>query len=123
MFTAEMLQEVAPSFKVLEKLSPDPFLLFMEPPSLDVRITNQFALFSIMSNPEVDLRDWLSSRTALAKQIIIPASLKLEIRDKLDQAGVNERMLYPGADGLARWLTRYYSSADPADKLTPSPLA
>lgn len=85
-----------------------PFVVFLEPPSLDGRIVNQFALFSLMSAPDASLDDWLAARPALARRIVVPAALKWEVRDKLDQANINERVLFPGLDGLSRWLTRYY---------------
>ncbi|SOD89979.1 hypothetical protein [Spirosoma fluviale] len=43
---------------------------------------------------------------------MIDHRLKWEIRDKLDQANINERVLFPGLDGLSRWLRRQYVQAD-----------
>lgn len=108
-FTAEMLDQVADSLKQLDALGSEDFVIFLEPPSLDQRIANQFALFSMMASSNAQLDDWLLEHPGLARKIIIPAALKWEVRDKLDQAGITERLLYPGLDGLARWLRRYYS--------------
>jgi hypothetical protein len=108
-FTAEMLQRVAQTLPELDRLAARRFLLFLEPPSLDDRIVNQFALFSLISSPTLQMDDWLTRHRGLAHKIIIPARLKWEIRDKLDQANVSERVLFPGLDGLSRFLTRYYS--------------
>ena len=96
------------SLRDFDRLSRTPFVVFLEPPSLDPRITNQLALFSLMSSASATLDDWLAKHAALARRVILPASLKWEVRDKLDQANVNERVLFPGLDGLSRWLTRYY---------------
>jgi hypothetical protein len=96
------------SLAAFDRLARKPFVLFMEPPSVDPRITNQFALFSLMPNPAARLDDWLATAPRLARRIVIPAGLKWEVRDKLDQLNINERVLFPGLDGLSRWLTRYY---------------
>ena len=87
----------------------DDFVVFLEPPSLDDRIVNQYALFSLMSSPTANLDLWLAQHPELSRRIIIPAGLKWEVRDKLDQANITERVLFPGLDGLSRWLKRYYS--------------
>ena len=107
-FTVEMLA----AFKTLrdfDKLSRDPFVVFLEPPAVDRRILNQFALFALMSDPTATMDDWVREHPELCRLVIVPASLKWEIRDKLDQANVNERVLFPGLDGLSRWLMRYYT--------------
>ena len=108
-FTAEMLTEAARTLSDLEHLAEDDFVLFFEPPSLDDRIVNQFALFSLMSRATVRLDCWLSENPDLLRRVVIPAELKWEVRDKLDQANITERVLMPGLDGLSRWLTRYYT--------------
>jgi hypothetical protein len=108
-FTAEMLACVARTVRELEQLAEEPFLLSLEPPSVDDRIVNQFALFSLISDPTVSHDRWIGEHPRLVRKIAIPASLKWEIRDKLDQANITERVLYPGLDGLGRWLARYYT--------------
>ena len=107
-FTAEMLTKAARSLEELQKLKTEEFAVFFEPPSLDQRIVNQYAVFSMLSNPDIALHDWLEDRAIRAFRIIIPAELKWEIRDKLDQSNINERVLFPGLDGLAIWLKRHY---------------
>jgi hypothetical protein len=106
-FTVEMLGEF-PSLKAFDALGREPFVVFIEPPSLDTRILNQFALFSLMPTPSARLDEWLEAHPALFKRVVVPAELKWEVRDKLDQANINERTLLPGLDGLSRWLERYY---------------
>lgn len=108
-FTAESLAAVASTLGEFDALSTSEFVAFFEPPSLDDRIVNQFALFSLASSPDVRLDAWLATHPDAYRTIRIPASLKWEIRDKLDQANISERVLFPGLDGLSRWLKRYYS--------------
>lgn len=112
-FTVEMLGAFT-TLKEFDALKREPFVVFMEPPAVDRRILNQLALFSLMSSPDARLDDWLERHPRLCRKVRIPASLKWEIRDKLDQANVNERVLFPGLDGLSRWLARYYTPAGAA---------
>jgi hypothetical protein len=108
-FTAEMLDRVAQRRRELELLAEDEdFVLFLEPPSLDDRIVNQYALFSLMSKPDGSLESWAEQHRELVRKLVVPSALKWEVRDKLDQANVTERVLFPGLDGLSAWLRRYY---------------
>jgi hypothetical protein len=87
------------------------YVLFFEPPSIDDRIINQFAYFSLASSPNLVMDDWLRDlhEPDLWSRIIVPAHLKWEGRDKLDQANISERVLFPGLDGISMWRKRHYS--------------
>jgi len=107
-FTAEMLEQATQSLAGLEKLSRRPFPIFLEPPSLDQRIVNQFALFSLPSSASIRLDHWLDSHKDTARKIIIPAAAIREVRDKLGQANIAEGVLFPGLDWIESGLSRYY---------------
>jgi len=117
-FTFEALKK---TFSTIEKfdgqtitsaLGTNPRAIFFEPPSIDGRIVNQFAYFSALSDRNVKLDEWLFeddiSSVVRSQMIIIPKDMKWEIRDKLDQSNINERMLFPGLGGLCSWLSRHY---------------
>jgi hypothetical protein len=108
-FTTEMLDRIARDVAAFEGIGDDAFVVFVEPPSFDQRIVNQYALFSLASDPGLALDDWLESHPGLLRKLVVPAELKWEIRDKLDQVNVTERVLFPGLDGLSRWVARYYT--------------
>ncbi len=112
-FTAEMLGLAAGTVGEFDRLDSSPFVVFYEPPSLDDRIVNQYAVFSLMSSPDARMDAWLDRTKAAARRLIIAADLKWEVRDKLDQANITERVLFPGLDGLCQWLARYYRPRTP----------
>jgi hypothetical protein len=116
-FTTEILDKFASALSSFDAkvadMTEDEFVLFLEPPSFDPRIVNQFGLFSMMSSPTANLLDWLVAHPNVYRRIIIPAELKLEIRDKLDQSNITERVLFPGLDGLSAWLSRHYAPLGP----------
>jgi hypothetical protein len=106
--SADLLHELTPTLAEFDRIGDD-VVVFFEPPALDQRIVNQYALFSLMPSPHARMDAWLAERPQLARRVIVPAELKWEVRDKLDQANVTERVLFPGLDGLATWLKRYFS--------------
>src|SRR5258706_1984590 len=85
--SAGLLTEVAPSLGDFDRLGED-FVVFFEPPALDERIVNQYALFSVMPSPQARMDEWLEERPDLARRIRLPAELQWEWRDKLAQREV-----------------------------------
>jgi FRG domain-containing protein len=111
LFTTELLGGAARDLEEFDRLGvgDEPFLVFFEPPSLDERIVNQSSVLSALSDPTSHMEDWLERHGDLWWAWRIPAHVKADIRERLDQANVTERVLLPGLDGLAAWLRRYYS--------------
>ncbi|MEU5867660.1 FRG domain-containing protein [Nonomuraea sp. NPDC047529] len=110
LFSTEMLAERAAGLARFDALGRErPFVVFFEPPSLDERMVNQSSVLSAMSGATYQLDDWLAAHPGLWRGWSIPAEVKVEIRRRLDQAGITERVLLGGLDGLAEWLRRYYS--------------
>lgn len=119
-FTTELLAEHAANLEDLSRLgASEPYLLFFEPPSLDDRIVNQSAVLSTLSDGTASMDGWLETHADCCHCWRLSPDAKAEIRERLDQANVTERVLMPGLDGLATWLRRYYApgrtSADPLE--------
>ena len=101
-----------PELHRMSDISDNPYVLFFEPASMLDRIVNQYALFSVTSDPKVGISDLPAGGECCVKYII-PREVKLEIRDKLDYVNISERMIYPGLDGICRWIARRYAPLGP----------
>lgn len=107
--STDALERQVDTLEALDEMrSKDDFLLIIEPPALDQRITNQYAMLSALPSPTEPVNHFLERHPEFARRLVIPGLLKWEVRDKLDQFNVTERMLFPGLDGLSTWLRRYY---------------
>lgn len=76
------------------------------PPYISSRIQNQSGLFTVHNKPEeIFTHDKL-------KKVIIPKEIKRDVKKRLYQFGINQRMIYPGLEGISRdlkWLeTKIY---------------
>ena len=83
-------------------------MLIVEPPSIDQRIMTQFSFFSIIPSGMHDIESFLNQYTNNTVRYIIKKEIRWQARDLLDQLNISERMVYPGLDGLSKWLERHY---------------
>lgn len=90
---------------------PREFACMVDPPSVHPRIQAQGAVFTICSDKTQSFDAFLFRHgigDALMR-LVIPTSSVRHVRDQLDLAGIDERLLYPDLDGVAARIRRYYS--------------
>jgi len=108
LFTVEMLDEVVQCLDKYDDDMKSDAMILVEPPSIDQRIINQYSYFSVIPKNMDSIEAFLNAKTEHTSKYIIDKSLKWRIRDMLDQLNVNERIVYPGLDGLSSWIKRHY---------------
>ncbi|MDO5133869.1 MAG: FRG domain-containing protein [Eubacteriales bacterium] len=111
-FSVNMLREVCDSLEQYDRDMQDRSMVIIEPPSLDKRIVNQYSFFSVIPDAMDDIVGFLDAHTMLTARFIIKKELRWRIRDMLDHQNMTERIVYPGLDGLSKWLGRHYFVRD-----------
>lgn len=112
-FSLDAFAQIAQNIKQYDLDMGDQAMVCFEPPSVDQRIVNQYSFFSAVPSRITDLETFLDTHTENTVKYVIDKRLRWELRDILDQLNINERMIYPGTAGVAKWLARhYYVKAD-----------
>ncbi len=107
-FSLKMLHEACSSPEEYDADMRGNAMLIVEPPSIEQRIINQYSFFSIVPMGMEDVIDFLDAHTEKTVRFVIRKELRWQVRDLLDQLNISERIVYPGLDGLSRWLARHY---------------
>jgi hypothetical protein len=88
-----------------------PFACMLEPASVDPRIAEQSAVFTLTSDKKAPFDAFLARHGlehALTRFVIGVEDVP-RVRDQLDMVGADERRLFPDLDGVAAKLRRYYA--------------
>lgn len=107
-FSLKMLQEACSGPEEYDEDMKGDAMLIVEPPSIEQRIVTQYSFFSIIPSDMEDIEHFLNTRTNETVRYIIKKEIRWQVRDLLDQLNINERIIYPGLDGLSKWLERHY---------------
>ena len=107
-FSLDGLAEIAENIQQYDEDMKDQAMVCFEPPSVDQRIVNRYSFFTAIPSGIRDLETFLDTHTENTVKYVIDKRLRWELRDILDQLNINERMIYPGTAGIAKWLARHY---------------
>ena len=107
-FTVDMLRQASESLAQYDEDMGDRAMVVLEPPSISDRIVNQYAFFSVVPTGMTDIEAFLDRNTEKTVKYVIAGQLRWRVRDMLDQLNMSERIVYPGLDGISRWIARHY---------------
>ncbi|MBQ1369090.1 MAG: FRG domain-containing protein [Firmicutes bacterium] len=107
-FSVDMLTEVTNSLEQYDNDMGNNSMVVIEPPSIGSRIVNQYSFFSIIPTGMDDVEAFLNENTENTVMYVLDRHLRWRVRDMLDQLNMSERIVYPGLDGLSRWIARHY---------------
>ncbi len=108
LFSVEMLSKLAHSLEEYDEDMGDRSMVIIEPPSTNNRIIMQYSFFSVIPTGMKDIETFLDHHTENTVKYVIDRSLRWRVRDMLDSLNISERLLYPGLDGLSKWIARHY---------------
>ena len=111
-FSVDLLHSVAHSLAEYDADMGTNTMATLEPPSISQRIINQYSFFSVIPSDITDIEAFFEQKTEETVRFVISKDIRWDIRDLLDQYNVNERIIYPGLDGLTKWITRHYFVRD-----------
>ena len=107
-FTVDMMDRCAPTTALYDSEMGDSAMAVIEPPSSDPRIVTQYSFFSAVPMGMDSIEGFLDRHTENTVKYVISRELRWRVRDMLDEFNMSERIVYPGLDGLTRWITRHY---------------
>ena len=108
MFSVQMMNKLAPTLDQYDEDMGDHSMVIIEPPSTNNRIIMQYSFFSAIPSEMTDIEKFLNDHTGNTVKYIIDRNLRWRVRDMLDSLNISERMLFPGLDGLSKWIARHY---------------
>ena len=76
--------------------------------SLVVSLAMLVLVFSVIPMGMTDIEGFLDAHTKNTVKYVIDRNLRWRVRDMLDSLNISERLLYPGLDGLSKWIARHY---------------
>ena len=108
LFSVEMLTKITDSLYQYDEDMGDRSMVIIEPPSTNDRIIMQYSFFSVIPMGMKDIEGFLNTHTKNTVKYVIDRQLRWRVRDMLDSLNISERLLYPGLEGLSKWIARHY---------------